>query len=330
MSGVATVIWLDVLLVQAAAAFLFDYLLLWATAQAARVATTSRRLLLAAALGTAYFVLWQLAQGGVLPRYGVAGTAPVVVLVSALLLLAAFGPMTPRRMLSVAAAFYGIGFVSAGAGTAASFVFGSPADPDSVAGFLAGGGTVLLVAELGWGAVQRRLWQYLYHVPVEICFDGQGRRLTALIDTGNRLRDPLTGLPVVIVEHAALQPLLPPYLHAAVAAMEEGDLSGVTRLLASERWSARFRVIPFSSIGRRHGLLIGFRPDAVRFVVGDRVVAAAACVVAVYAGPLDPDGAYQALIHPDLVQDALAAPAGEAVTLDSSSGRRRTGEVALR
>lgn len=330
MGGVGTIVWLDVLMIQAAAALTFDYLLLWATGQVARVPTTGRRLLLASLLGTAYFVAWQLAQGGVLPHYGIIRQVPVVVLVSGLMLVAAFGRMSPRRLLTVGAAFYGIGFVSAGAGTAASFLFGSAADPDSVAGFLAGGGTVLLVAELGWGVVQRRLWRYLYHLPIEIRFDGHSRRVTALVDTGNRLRDPLSGLPVVVIEHAALEPLLPSYLQAAVEQMEAGDLSGVTRLLASERWSTRFRVIPFSSIGKQHGLLIGFRPDAVHFLVADRVVAAADCVLAIYKGSLDPDGAYQALIHPDLVQDALGAPADEATSHDYPSGRRRTGEVAWR
>lgn len=328
MSGVGTVIWIDVLMIQIVAAFVFDYLLLWATSEVGRVKTTAARLAAASLLGCGYFLVHSLALQGVIPYYGLVRLLPIVVLVSAAMLLVAFGPLPLRRLLAAAAYFYGIGFAGAGAGTAASFLVGSPHAPNQVAGFVVAGGAILLIAELGWGVVQRRLWQQLYQMPLEIQFDGDLSRVSALVDTGNRLRDPLTGHPVVVVEQATLARLLPPELQPAVEQMEAGDLTGVSRLLASERWSSRFRVIPFSSIGRRHGLMIGFRPDAVRLVIDGRAIAAGDCIIAVYKGPLDPDGAYEALIHPELVQAALAEPAARTPASDYYSGRRRTGDMA--
>lgn len=306
IAGAATVIWMDVLVLQVLANGLFDWLLLWATAEVTRTKTTRRRLAAAALLGTAYFLLYLLAEAGRVPFYGLLRWPPVVVLVSVLMLLAAFGPLRPRRLLVVGAHFYGVGFVAAGAGTAASFLIGNPAQPDAVAGFLAASGVILLVAELGWGVVQRRIWQQLYLMPLEVRFGQQVCRLHALVDTGNRLRDPLSGVPVVVVEGETVRPLLPDSLQPAVARMETGDLSAVSRLLVSEQWSARFRVIPFASIGRPHGLLIGFRPDEVRVVVDGRPVVVGPCLLGLCQGPLDPEGAYQALIHPDLVQPAPA------------------------
>lgn len=328
MGGVGTIIWIDVLMIQVIAAFVFDYLLLWATSEIGRMKTTTPRLAAASLLGSGYFVVHSLALQGVIPYYGIVRLIPVVVLVSTAMLLVAFGGLPLRRLFAAAAYFYGIGFVGAGAGTAASFLIGSPHAPNQVAGFIAAGGAILLIAELGWGIVQRRLWQQLYQMPVEIQFDGDHRRVTALVDTGNRLRDPLTGHPVVVVEQATLLELLPPDLHPAVEQMEAGDLTAVSRLLASERWSSRFRLIPFSSIGRRHGLMVGFRPDALRIVIDGRPVTAGDCIIAVYKGPLDPDGTYQALIHPDLVQAVLADRAARTPASDYYSGRRRTGDMA--
>ncbi|HEY8417536.1 MAG TPA: sigma-E processing peptidase SpoIIGA [Limnochordales bacterium] len=306
IAGAPTVIWVDVLVLQLLANFLFDCLLLWATAEVTRAATSRGRVLAAAALGTAYFLSYVLAQAGLMPFYGVLRWIPVVLLVSALMLLVAFGPLRLRRMLVVAAHFYGVGFVAAGAGMAASFLIGNPGQPDAMAGFLAASGAILLVAELGWGVVQRRIWQQLYHMPLEVRFGQQVCRIQALVDTGNRLRDPLSGVPVVVVEGDTVRRLLPDYLQAAVASMETGDLAAVSRLLASEQWSSRFRVIPFASIGREHGLLVGFRPDEVRVVVDGRPVPVGPCILGLCQGPLDPEGAYQALIHPDLVQPAPA------------------------
>lgn len=297
---------MDVLILQVVANCLFDCLLLWATAAVTRTPTTRARMLAATLTGAGYYLLYVLAEARLVPFYGVLRSLPVVVLVSGLMILLAFGRLRVRRLLTVAAHFYGIGFVAAGAGMAAAFLMGNTSRPDAIAGFLAASGAILLVAELGWGAVQRTIWQQVYQMPLEIRFGDLTCRLQALVDTGNRLRDPLSGTPVVVVEGEALRSLLPEYLQPAVAAMETGDLAPVSRLLSSEEWSARFRVIPYASIGREHGLLIGFRPDEVRIVVDGRAVPVGPCILGLCKGPLDPEGAYQALVHPDLVQPAAA------------------------
>jgi stage II sporulation protein GA (sporulation sigma-E factor processing peptidase) len=50
------------------------------------------------------------------------------------------------------------------------------------------------------------------YVSLYIEFDGQGLWIPALIDTGNELRDPLTGTPVIIVESSAVKSILCPDL----------------------------------------------------------------------------------------------------------------------
>ncbi len=83
--------------------------------------------------------------------------------------------------------------------------------------------------------------------------------------------------------------MLPSYLQPAVEQMEAGDLTavyaavGVGALVVPLSASFRFR-----PSGGEHGLLIGFRPDAVRLVIDGRPVPADDCILAVYKGPLDP------------------------------------------
>lgn len=301
-----TVIWLDVFVFQILATVLFDWLLLWATAAITRVPTSFRRIVLGAVTGAAYYIIYVLSRQGLLPHYRFWSSIPVVVLISLTMLFLSFHPLPLRRLFHVAAHFYGIGFISAGVGTVTSFLAGRSGQPDFVVGFLAAGGAILLVAELGWGAVQRQLWQQLYQMPLEVMFDGVIRSVTALVDTGNRLRDPLTGEPVIVIERECVQHVLPRHLQPSIEQMATGDLSAVTRLLASEKWSARFRIIPFSSLGNDHGLLVGFRPDAVRVTVDGEQVEVGPCILGICKGPLDPDGVYKALIHPELVQTVAA------------------------
>jgi len=124
-------------------------------------------------------------------------------------------------------------------------------------------------------------------------------------------------------------------LQSAVEQMAAGDLSAVTRLLASEKWSARFRIIPFSSVGREHGLLVGFKADGIRISVDGHKAPVGPCILGICRGPLDPDGVYSALIHPELVESAAAHRAAHAVrgranetsTRSVSEERRPTGDV---
>ncbi|MGE5604686.1 MAG: sigma-E processing peptidase SpoIIGA, partial [Bacteroidota bacterium] len=59
---------------------------------------------------------------------------------------------------------------------------------------------IFILGELGWGVVHRRLWDQICLYPIQINWDGNELHLNALLDTGNRLYDPLTKVPVVIIE----------------------------------------------------------------------------------------------------------------------------------
>lgn len=313
------VIYVDVLLLLAALSFLMDYLLLWATAKATKVQAPSLRLASGALAGTAYFVLYYLAERGALGFYGWLRFWPSVLAASFLMILIAFCPLSVRRFLRVTGYFYAISLTSGGAGIAAGYALGW-----SVAGrLIVAIAAVLVTAELGWGVVQKSLWQRLYQVPLEIVLLGERVAATALLDTGNRLKDPVSGAPVAVVEHSVIARLLPEHLEEAVRRMEQGELGEIGRLLTSAEWSARFRVIPFTALGKEKGLLIGFRPDEVYVTVEGKRIRLDRVVVGVYHRRLDPDGAYQALVHPEMIQAALSP--GEAFPFEHSS-RHREGE----
>jgi len=100
-----------------------------------------------------------------------------------------------------------------------------------------------------------------WDVTVLIALKGKSVNLRALIDTGNRLREPISGLPVIIAESEALKPLF-------------SDLS-FDRLPC--------RQVAFGALGGR-GTIRAFRPDCVLIRRGDRFVRAPEVWVAVYPG----------------------------------------------
>ncbi|ADU50987.1 peptidase U4 sporulation factor SpoIIGA [Thermaerobacter marianensis DSM 12885] len=233
-----------------------DYALLAATAQATQARTSRWRLLLATAWGTAFACAAALFPAG--PWRGL----PAVLLASALMLLLAFWPVTPRRLLALAAWFYGLAcFVAGGAMAVLSLAAGRglPAGAPALA-LVPAVAAVLATGRYFWQAWRRRSLPGPLYVTLRVACEGRSLDLPALVDTGNQLRDPLTGLAVVVVEEQAVAPLLPPGLRQAVAAGD--DIAAWARAATACGWADRLRIVPFASIGRERGFLAGFRPDA--------------------------------------------------------------------
>lgn len=112
--------------------------------------------------------------------------------------------------------------------------------------------------------------------------NGKSVTLDALLDTGNTLTEPFSGLPVVVVGEKSIHHLLP----------DELVKSGVS----SPELAGGIRVIPYSSVGG-DGLLKGFMPDSVTVESGGKKCSTAGVYVAVSNRRSD----IPALINPDIL-----------------------------
>ena len=90
---------------------------------------------------------------------------------------------------------------------------------------------------------------------VRIELEGKEVELNGMIDTGNLLRDPLSGHLVICADHKLLSTLLSPGLALAIS-----DSQNISSL--SSRDAKKLRLIPASSATGR-GMLVGFLPDRV-------------------------------------------------------------------
>lgn len=297
-------LYVDVWLLRLGCNFLFEYLLLWATATITGTRTSSRRLFLASLVGTAHYFLYLLASLGLIPFYGLLRFLPVILIVSLSMLIIAFRPPIWSRLMTVAGYFYAIGFVAAGAGMATAYLVGHSGAPQFTLGTLVSILTILIIAELGWGIVHERMVKHVYQIPVEISCDGVVIKVPGLVDTGNNLKDPLNRQPVIIVEQRALNPLLPLALQEIIGQLDLGELEAMDRLADLLEWQTRVRLIPFSSIGKKNGLLVGFRPDEIK-IANQPISQNLRPTIAIHPHNLDPKGEYAALVPPTIVENFL-------------------------
>ncbi|NLP46286.1 MAG: sigma-E processing peptidase SpoIIGA [Epulopiscium sp.] len=141
------------------------------------------------------------------------------------------------------------------------------------------------------------------YYPICIYFNGYKVHVNALMDTGNSLYDPLTHIPVIIVEFITLQKFLPESLQFLFMEKQEDNLEIVTKILEeSQEEQLKIRMIPFSSLGTPNGMLIGFKPDYVDICFKKGVAVSKEVVIGIYNHTLSSDNTYQALLHPDIIQ----------------------------
>ncbi len=96
-------------------------------------------------------------------------------------------------------------------------------------------------------------------VPVLLRCEGRTILVRVLLDSGNLLRDPLTGTPVLILEHRAARGLFP-----SGRAPTEEELSHPAEALetVSQRWNpSRVRLVPYQAVGTAKGMLLAVRVD---------------------------------------------------------------------
>lgn len=290
--------------------FIMDFFILWATGKLTGFKARWSRLMVGALCGAIYSLIIFLPQSEIF-------TALVTkIICSVLMILLAFAPLSFRHFLRSFVYLYIISFVMGGAVIAAIYMTDS--SPPIIQacngaailtnsfsyGWLTVGICVALV--VGWGGISyvRKNWvqnNLLSNLVIYL----QGRKVSvqALLDTGNQLVDPLTQQPVIIVEIFALQHLLPERILQAVTD-EEINMTVLSSRLDKE-WTSRLRLIPFNSVGRIHGLMLGIRPDYIEVHGKAGKIRRDDIIIGIINRNLTKEGKYQALLNTQIIQENI-------------------------
>ena len=163
---------------------------------------------------------------------------------------------------------------------------------------LAGTAVSYVLIKLGLRIARQHTMKRQLLCNVQIFMGEQGASFEALVDTGHSLKEPLSQSPVIIAEFEHVKDFLPDGLKILFYEKCESDLTG---LLTGQEGAfyKRIRMIPFTSLGRTNGMLIGFRPD--RVAVEGAKEAPADVVIGIYNDRLCRDGKYQGLLSPELI-----------------------------
>ncbi len=299
-------IYLDVIILEN---IVINYLILLVTAKFSKNRAVHFRLLLGALVGAAYLVLMIL-----LPEMKIYTTVLSKLLLSVAMVAVAFSFGKLSSFLKALAIFYASTFLFAGAGFALLFFNNSGGVVRngvvlSPISFLNTQWSELLLAiavtfillRVVWDVIQNRFLREKILVRVCISFDKKTTDLSALVDTGNSLHDPLTNMPVVVVEFSAIREILPDDIRAIFERDSENDLGSITDTISCSAWFSRFRLIPFTSLGKENGMLLGFRPDYIEIGSDSERKGVSDVIIGIYNRSLSRNEKYRALLNPELM-----------------------------
>ena len=131
---------------------------------------------------------------------------------------------------------------------------------------------------------------------INIKFDSKEVTTDAVIDTGNFLKEPITGNPVIIVEKEILKDTI----SANILDNLQNIISGKAGI--EEKYLPKIKLIPFTALGTESGLLLGIKPDEFTINYQEKYMQDNNIIIGIYEKKLTKNNKYHALVGLDIIE----------------------------
>lgn len=293
-------IYIDIVLIEN---IIMNYIILFATAIVLKIKIKHIRIFIASLLGAIYSVITYM---GILKLYS---SIVMKILLSILIVYIAFNPQSLKKMWKNLLIFYLTSFVFGGVAFALIYIL-KPQDILMKNGLFLGTyplKTVLLgaiisflVILVAFKIIKDKFSKKDLFCDLEIKINNKIVKTTAMIDTGNCLKDPITNNPVVVIEHTLLYECIPKQILNNLDNIIGGDFEGIPQEI-KETYISKLKLIPYSSLGKQNGILLGIKPEYVKVSTeeNERIINA---IIGIYNKSLTKRGEYRALIGVECIE----------------------------
>lgn len=304
MKGLKMTIYLDVVLLEN---LCMNYIILFATGYIMKIKMKHWRVVLSSLLGSIYAVISYLE---ILPIYS---NLFMKILLSIGMVYLAFSPKGVKSLTKQLVLFYLTSFVFGGCAFAMLY-FIKPQNILMKNGVYVGtyplkigllGGLVgFILTYIAFKIVKTKLGKkdMLYHITIRI--NAKQVKVKAMLDTGNLLKEPITGNPVIVVEKQELEQSIPKKILDHIEELIGGEELSFTSQEEKE-YLTKFKVIPFSSIGKQNGLMLGLKADEVMIEKEEENYKRNDVIIGIFPQNLSKNHSYTALLGLDLLETNL-------------------------
>lgn len=293
-------IYIDVVLIEN---LMMNFIILLATGLILKEKIKNMRLLLASLLGAIYSVV---SYTSILEIYS---SIILKIILSIVMIYIAFNPQNIKKMWKALLLFYLTSFVFGGAAFALIYII-KPQDILMKNGLFLGtyplktiilGAIVaFIIIMTAFTVVKSKITKKDMFCEVEIDINGEKIETIAMIDTGNLLKEPITNTPVIVVEHTLLYDCIPKEILNHLDELLGGEFENIPKEI-KEEYIAKLKLIPFSSLGKQNGMLLGIKAEAIKIKNIDKEETKENIIVGIYNKSLTKRGEYRALMGIDLL-----------------------------
>lgn len=293
-------IYIDIVLIEN---LIMNYIILFTTAVVLKIKVNHIRLILASLLGAGYSII---AYMGIIKVYS---SIILKIILSVLIIYIAFNPQNIKKMCKDLLLFYLVSFVFGGAVFALIYII-KPQNILMKNGLFLGtytlktvmlGAVVAFCIIIGaFAIIKNKISKKDMFCEIEILINQKKIKTKAMIDTGNMLKEPITNVPVIVVEHILLYSCMPKEILNNLKEIMGGDFKNIPCDI-QEKYISKLKLIPFSSLGKQNGMLIGIRPEYVKVITDEQEKINKNVIIGIYEKSLTKKGEYQALIGIELL-----------------------------
>lgn len=298
-------IYLDVVLIEN---LVMNYIIMYATGYILKIKQNHIRLIISALLGGIYSIL---AYMQVLEIYT---NFFAKIILSIVMVYIAYNAKNFKLLLKQIIIFYLTSFVFGGTAFALLY-FVKPQDilikdgvfigtyPIKIA--LLGGIVGFTITVIAFKIVKYRLSKNDMFCEIEIFFGENSVKAKAMIDTGNMLKDPITRMPVIVVEKAILYEIIPCKILDNLEKIIGGDIPDEFYEGINVEYISKFKVIPFTSLGKQNGLLLGFKANKVITYIDANEEELKNIIIGIYDKKLSKKDKYNALLGLEILEGSM-------------------------
>ncbi len=291
-------IYIDIIIVEN---LIMNYIILYATGLISKSKKSYIRMFLASLIGAIYATLEYVL------KVNIYSNIILKTILSIIIVYVAFYPQDVKKMCKQLLLFYVTTFTFGGIATYLIYVL-KPQNIIIKNGMYVGTyvlkvifigaivGTIILVT--AFKMAKNKLTKKDMICKVKIKLNGKEETVEAMVDTGNMLKEPITGTPVVVVERTSLYELLPKEILNNTESILGGDFEKIPEEIKNE-YVPKLKLIPFASLGKQNGMLVGIKPEKIE-VINEQAEEEKNAIIGIYNKSLTKKGEYKALIGIDL------------------------------
>lgn len=282
---------------------IMNSIILYATAIILKIKPKAIRVIISSVIGSVYAIVTYITE---IPIYTSVISKAILAVV---MVYFAFNPQNIKKMLKQIAIFYLTSFVFGG--VTLYLIYYIKPQKVLIKNGIYVGNYILKVIMLGaivafitikisLKIIKTKISSKDMYCKIKIKLNEKLIETKAMIDTGNLAKEPITNTPVIIVESTLLEEVLPKEILNNLEKILCGDLSQISEEIL-EKYISKLRCIPFSSLGKQNGMLLGIKVDEIQVETEDDKKISNNVILGIYDKSLTKRGEYRALIGIDLI-----------------------------